>query len=171
MATVSEIQHWNATLLDVNNAPVSLKGIVTEISSPVLERDFDTEKRAGEAGVVARPKFFNEVEVSFTIRRIFPAFTKAILEAALLPITLQCNTIIESDTGSNLVYTWYVKGYPSSTPLGDLSADGLEAEVSLMCHYVSVTYSTFSLIYDPLNYIYSINGVNLFASVKTSLGL
>lgn len=166
-----EIQHWNATLLDINNAPVNLKGIITELSSPVLERDFDTEKRAGEAGIVARPKFFNEVEVSFTIRRIFPAFTKAILEAVLLPITLQCNTIIESESGTNGVYSWYIKGYPNSTPLGDLSADGLEAEISLTCHYVGVTYGTFSMIYDPVNYIYSINGVNLYASVKTSLGL
>lgn len=166
-----EIQHWNATILDINNAPVNLKGIITELTSPVLERDFDTEKRAGEAGVVPRPKFFNEVEVSFTVRRIFPAFSKAILEAVNVPITLQCNTIIENSSGTNDVYSWFVKGYPSSVPLGDMSADGLEAEKSLMCHYVSVTYGTFSMVYDPVNYIYSINGVNLFASIKSGLGL
>lgn len=166
-----EIQHWNATLLDINNAPVNLKGIVTEVTSPVLQRDFDTEKRAGEAGIVARPKFFSEVEVSFTIRKVFPAFTKAIMEAVNAPITLQCNTIIENANGTNDVYSWFVRGYPSSTPLGDLSADGLESEKTLMCYYVSLSYGNLSMIYDPINYNYSINGVNLFASIKSGLGL
>lgn len=166
----NEIQHWNATLLDINNVAVNLKGIITDLTAPTLERDFDTAKRAGESGVVSRPKFFNEVEVSFTIRRIFPAFTKAIMEAIDRNITLQCNTIIER-TGTNEVYSWFVRGYPSTIPFGDLSADGLEAEVTLMCNYISCTYSTLSVVYDPINYIYSVNGTNLYADIKNSLSL
>jgi phage tail tube protein FII len=166
-----EIQHWNATLLDVNNAPINLKGIVTELTAPTLERDFDTDKRSGEIGVVPRPKFFNEVEVSFTVRRVFPAFSKALLEAVNKPLTLQCNTIIENSDGSNNMYSWFIRGYHSSIPLGDLSADGMEAEVSLMAHYLSLTFGTLTLVYDPVNYVYSINGVNLFADIKSNLAL
>lgn len=168
----TEIQHWNAKILDIANAQVNLKGIITEISAPTLERDFDTEKRAGEAGVNPRPKFFNEVEVSITIRKLFPTFLKAVMEAVNSPITLTASTIIENETTNvNEVYTWFIRGYYSSLPLGDLSADGLEAEITLMANYLEISYGTLAVIYDPANYIYSINGTNLFASIKTSLGL
>lgn len=167
----AEIQHWNATILDINYSPVKLNGIVTEVKAPKLERDFDTEKRAGESGVIARPKFFNEVELSFTVKRIFPNFVKAIMQAVNLPLTFQCNTIIESATGVNEVYSWYAKGYPSSLPFGDLNADGMDSEVTLMCSFLSCTYGTFTMVYDPANYVYSINGSNQFNDIKLSLGI
>lgn len=169
--TAPEISFWNATLLDINSNPVNLKGIITDLSAPTLERDFDTDRRAGEIGVIARPKFFNEVKVSFTYKRWFPAFSKAILEAINLPISLQASAIIQSTGGITDVYTWSVRGYPSSVPLGDLSSDGMDGEIEMMCHYLSMTYGAFTLIYDPANFNYSVNGTNLFATFKTNLGL
>lgn len=166
-----EIQHWNLKVLTIANALVNLKGIVTDISAPKLTRDFDTTKRAGEAGVVARPKFFTEVEMSFTIKRVTIEALKALTESVSLPVTLQCSTIQEKDDGSREVYLWNVKGFPSEVPLGDLSEDGLESEITIMAHYVSASLGTYSLVYDPVNYIYSVNGTNLYDGIKTDLGL
>lgn len=169
--SVPEIQHWNLKILSINNILVNLKGLVTEVTAPKLTRDFDTTKRAGEAGIVARPKFFSEVEMSFTVKRVTIEALKALTEAVSLPVTIQCSTILEKDGGTRDVYLWNVKGYPSEVPFGDLSEDGLESEVTIMAHYVAATLGTYSLIYDPVNYIYSINGVNLYDGIKTDLGI
>lgn len=171
-ASVYEISHWNASLFfdapgTTTDITANLKGIITGLTLPTLERDFDTTKRAGELGAVARPKTFNEVETSFTVKNLFREFLEALSRGVVNTIQLKATTCIQADDGTVTPYVVTVKGFVSSLPFGDLSDDGLETEVSMMCHYVEVVYSTFALIYDPKNYIYSINGVNLFENVKT----
>lgn len=168
-----EIHHWNAKLeYDTagteDDITANLKGIITDLSSPVLEREFDTAKRAGELGVVPRPTFFNEVEISFSIRAIFEDFLRACVTGTSRSVTLTATACLEADDNTTQPYRFICRGFVSSLPFGDLSEGGLEAEITMMCHYLSVTLgSTFTMIYDPRNYVLSIDGTNLFANVKT----
>jgi phage tail tube protein FII len=168
-----EITHWNAKLeYDTsgtdNDISANLKGIITDLSSPILEQEFDTAKRAGELGIVPRPKFFNEIEVSFTIRGVFDDLLKALVTGTSRTVTLIATACIEEDDNTNKAYQFICKGFISSLPFGDLSEDGLEAEISMMCYYLEIKLGTsFAMVYDPRNYLLSIGGNNLFAGVKS----
>lgn len=172
MPSIYEVSAWNAKLAydttgTVDDITANLKGIITDLTSPVLEREFDTTKRAGELGIVARPKFFNEIEVSFTVRNTFTDFFKALVTGTSRPVTLTATACIEADDNTTQAYVYTCKGFVSSLPFGDLSEDGLESEITMMCHYISVALGTTTIIYDPANYVLSIGGVNLYANVKT----
>jgi len=167
----ANVVYWNATLTSIASLNQSLKGIITDVSSDGLQRDFDTAIRAGEMGVVPRPRHFGEFSVSFTAVKFSQGIIKTLWEAVNDRVTLTANAIIGSDAGTNEAYQWSVKGYPSALPLGDLGEDGLSSEFTLMCDYLSISYGTFALIYDPKNNIYSVNGTNLQASVNTLLGV
>ncbi len=167
MAT-ADVTAWNAKILDINNNPISLQHIITDLTSPVLEREFDTEKRAGEMGTVSRPIGFNEVETSFTIKKPQKDLSKALLEALGSPdktIVVQAAAVVDTGTGRES-YTWACTGHISSYPLGDLSSEGLEAEVSMMVNKLDVNFGAdFTMSYDPENFLYSVNGVNLWEDI------
>lgn len=172
MAT-PDITAWNAKILDVNSNPISLKSIITDLTSPVLEKEFDTDKRAGEIGVISRPLYFNEMESSFTIKKATKPLMQALLAGIGDPngtITLQATAIVDNGT-TRESYIWDCIGYVSSLPLGDLSADGVDAEVTMMVNKLDVAFGVdFAMSYDPENYVYSINGTNLWADVASVIG-
>lgn len=171
---IPDVTAWNCRLLDINNAPTSTKGLITEVTAPNFERDFDTTKRAGEMGIIPRPRHFNEMEVSFTVKKISKALARALLEAigtVNKTVSLQCTAIVDTDASTREVYLWTAKGYMSSAPLGNLSADGIDAEFTLMLTTLDLSFGDFTLTYDPANYIYAINGVNLWANIKTQIGV
>lgn len=164
------ISHWNAKIIqDVTPVVPNLipKGIITDLSMPTLEREMDTTKRAGELGAVARPKLFNELEMSFTMVSVFREMLEALTRGMQKSFTLEATACIEPDTGAVLPYIVSAKGFVSSMPFGDLSPDGFESEITMMCYYMSATLGTTAIIYDPRNYVLSLNGTNLFADVKT----
>lgn len=169
-----DILGWNGKILDINNSPRNLKGLLTDITAPALERDFDTDKRSGEMGIVPRPRHITEIEVSFTVAKISKELIRALLEGLgsyNKTVTLQATAIVPNDAGVNEAYIWNVRGYMSSVPLGDLSADGIEAEFALMATYINISFgSDFAFVYDPENYIYSINNVNQWSDLKTLIG-
>lgn len=170
---IPDVTAWNCRLLDINNAPTNIKGLITEVTAPQFERDFDTTKRAGEIGVIPRPRHFNELEVSFSVKKISKLLSKALLEAMgsiNKTVSLQCTAVIDNDATSRDIYLWTAKGYLSSVPLGALSADGIEAEYTMMLTQLDVSFGDFTMSYDPSNYVYSINGTNLMASIKTAIG-
>jgi phage tail tube protein FII len=170
----ADVTAWNMRVLDINNAPTKINGIVTDVKAPKLEREFDTTKRMGEPGIIPRPKHIKEIEVSFTCKRVSRAFTKLLLEAMGTqnkPITLQATSIIDTDASTREIYIWTATGYVSATGLGDLSADGIESEVTMMCLKLDTSFGSDTFSYDPVNYIYSVNGVNLWASIKTAIGV
>lgn len=170
---IPDVTAWNCRLLDINNAPTNIKGLITEVSAPTLERDFDTTKRAGEAGIIPRPRHFNELEVSFNVNKVSKVLSRALLEAIgsiNRTVSLQCTAVIDMDAVTRDIYLWTAKGYLSSVPLGSLSADGIEAEYTMMLTQLDISFGDFTMSYDPSNYIYSINGVNLLASIKTAIG-
>jgi phage tail tube protein FII len=171
-ASIYEVSHWNMMILEDGTPITSIKpqGIITDLTLPSLERDMDTTKRAGELGVVPRPKFFNEMELSFTIKSYFEDFLESLAKGMQTAITIRAVTCIESDAGVPSAYVVESKGFVSSLPFGDLSADGLESEITFMAFYLKATLGTSTIIYDPRNYVYSINGTNVFDAEKTMLG-
>lgn len=169
---VRDIQAWNVALLDINNAPISVAGLATEMSLPTLTREFDTDKRAGESGVVSRPKFFDAMEATIKLMSTSEEFEIAMLSNVAKPITLQLKaSAADTVTGITVPYVVSLRGYFSEYPLGDLSDMGMEQEITIAVSYLSKVFGTNTMIVDPKNYIYSINGVNLWAGVKTELGL
>jgi P2 family phage contractile tail tube protein len=168
-----EISAWNAKITgDTSLTPPGVdftpNGIITELNLPTLERDMDTTKRAGELGIIPRPKFFNELEVTFTVKALYAQFLEALARGMTKSMTITATTCLQSDTALK-AYIVVLRGFISSLPLGSLSADGLEAEVTMMCNYFSTTIDTNIIIYDPRNFVYSINGTNLFADMKTMI--
>lgn len=164
-----EITHWNAVIIDAGSPTppdVSPAGVITDLTLPTLEREVDTTKRAGELGVVPRPKFFNEMELTFTVKSVFSTFLNALAKGMQTSYTIRATACLEPDTGAIIPYIVESKGFTTALPLGGLSEDGFEAEYTMMAWYLSLTLGSFTLIYDPRNYIYSINGVNLFANAK-----
>lgn len=162
-----EIAHWNAKIT-YGTVPteVALKGVITDLTAPTLEREFDTAKRAGELGVVPRPKYFNEVEISFTVRNIFKELITGLVTGTARSITLTATACIEADDNSVEAYQIVAKGFVSSLPMGDLSEDGYESEVTMMCYEFTANLGDFTMVYNPRNYVLSINGTNLFEDIK-----
>lgn len=169
---IRDIQAWNVKLLDISNAPVTVAGLATEMTLPTLAREFDTDKRAGESGVVPRPKFFTEMESTIKLMSVSEEFEIAMLSNVAKPVTLQLSaSAADTSTGATVPYVVSLRGYFSEYPLGDFSDMGMEQEITMMVSYVSKQFGTNMMIVDPRNYIYSINGVNLWASIKAELGL
>lgn len=167
--SVYEVAHWNAIIDSDNATPANKvlpKGVITDLTLPTLERDVDTTKRAGELGVVPRPKFFNEMEMSFSVKAVFKEMIEALARGMQTSYTIKATACLESDSGVPKPYIIEAKGFTTGFPLGELSADGLEAEYTFMAFYLKLTLDTTIIIYDPRNYIYSIGGTNLFAAVK-----
>lgn len=161
-----ELSNWNARIILADDSIEQPSGIITDLTLPTLEREMDTTKRAGELGVVSRPSYFSEVELSFTIKNTYAGFFEALVTGMNQSITLEANTCIIPDTGTPTAYVVSGKGFVSSLPLGDLSADGMEAEITMMCWYVTADLGGVAMIYDPRNYILSLDGTNLFAGIK-----
>lgn len=169
IAGIKAVQHWNLTLSDddAGTTDVRTTGIITDLDLPELTSDFDTDIRAGELGVVARPKRMEELELSFTA--VYPSneLMAAVARSKTIPVKLTATVCVENDGVSPVAYIVEGRGYNAAMPLGGLSADGIEMEYTFMLYYLSVTMGTFSMIYNPREYIFSINGTNMYAAVKT----
>jgi phage tail tube protein FII len=163
-----EIIHWNATIIDTNPIidDVLPKGVITELELPKLMREMDTTKRAGELGIVPRPKHFGELALSFKAKAIFDTFATALTKMMQTSATIKLTACITSDAGVTIPYTVEAKGFISELELGTLSDNGFESSYKMMAYYLSIDLDTYTLIYDPRNYLFTLNGVNLFASIK-----
>lgn len=168
---VRDILAWNVKMLDIDNAPIAVGGLATEFELPTLEREFDTEKRAGESGVISRPKFWNELEASFTLMSYSEEFHSALLKNVAKTVTMQLSASAADANGSSVVYTASMRGFYSEFPMGSFSDTDFEIEITLKVNYLSVQFGTQTFVYDPANYIYSVNGANVLANIKTDLGL
>jgi phage tail tube protein FII len=170
------IQDWTANILDIAEVPIALNSIITDLDCGGLERNFDTTRRAGEPGVVARPQGFSEIEVSFTAKILTKEFIKAWAEGVTTPISLQLTAALNDGAGVLIPYSFTATGYTMNISFGAFSDSEIEGEYSMMATKITQSVGAtgvgqFNLIYDPRNYIYSINGVNQLAGIKTMLGL
>lgn len=168
---VRDIQAWNVSMLDINNAPVAMAGLATELELPTLEREFDTDKRAGESGIISRPKHFSEVECSFTLMSISEEFMSAILQNVAKTVTFNFSAAALDSAGASAVYSLAMRGFYNSLPFGNIDDVSSEIEIGFNVNFFTFTFGAQTMTYDPANYIYSVNGTNLLANIKTTLGL
>lgn len=167
------IKDWTATILNTNNQPTSLQGMVTEADLPDIEREYDTEKRAGLPGVVSFPMGWGEMESTITLRNVSEGFFDAIASTVNGELSLQLTGIAEnSETNATVSYLCTVRGSVMSMPMGSFSAqESAEFELGIKVNYVSRALGASTFIYDPRNFIWSVNGVNLLEARKQSLGV
>lgn len=163
-----EVTHWTAVIThSTPTQTVRGDGIITDLELPELERETDTEKRAGEAGVVPRPMYFNEMVATFTIRNIFEDLLTALKIGLTSSIDLVATACIQADSGTVTPYKVSCKGFITTHPFGSLSADGLESEFEMSCWYVEAVLGTNTLRYDPRNYWLGDGTTNNLANVKS----
>ena len=170
------INDWLVKILDAGANSTNVDFICSEFNGGELEREFDTDPRAGEVGSVPRPMKFGELEVSMSVKMVTKEVLDVINTGIKNPISFQLSAATSDDNGTITPYIYTVKGFMSKIPFGDIASDAsFEAEFTLMATYLKQEIGTgvekFELIYDPKNYLYSVNGVNMLADIKTSLGL
>jgi phage tail tube protein FII len=167
--TLQPTVHWNAIFTTTDTTPVVVKpsGIITDLTLPSLTREVDDTVRAGELGVVPRPKKYGELEVSFTLAAIFDTLHQTLVKGTNQTLIMEAVTCVIPDSGAAVAHKVECRGFVTELPLGELSEDGYEAEITMMCWYLKVTMGTKITIYDPRNYVLSVDGTNLFASVAT----
>lgn len=171
--SIYEITHYNFSILlppvapATEPTPLALNGVATDVTLPELVREVDTTKRIGELGLVPRPKTYNELELSFTIKAIFEGLLTALIEGSVASYQVEMTTCLQNDDGTIIPYTLLGDGYFTSIPFGQLGSDGLESEVTMMLWKMQVNIDDTEIIYDPRNYILSVNGTNRYANVKT----
>lgn len=165
-----EIVHWNATIIDATSPTIPdvlPKGVITELELPKLIRDMDTTKRAGELGIVARPKHFNELELTFNAKAIFDTLATALAKMMQVSATIKLTACVTSDAGVTTPYIVKAKGFISELDLGKMSDNGYESSYKMMAYYLDISLgTTYTLIYDPRNYAFTLNGTNIFSAIK-----
>lgn len=171
------LSDWNAKIIDADDEVIGLTSIITDLNAGGLERNFDTTRRAGEVGVIARPQGFSEIEVTFTAKIFEKSFLTAFAKGVSTPITLQCMAAMADDEGDLTPYVFSATGFTGTMPFGNFSDSEVEGEFSMMAYKIEQSMGIdtdtdyFELIYDPRNYNYSVNGTNQLAATKTMLGI
>jgi phage tail tube protein FII len=169
--SIFELVHWNAKFISSDTTPTTVKpsGIITDLTLPTLTREMDDTVRAGELGVVSRPKKFGELAVSFNVKSYDEDLYEILLTGMSQYLTMEATTCMSTDAGVVTTYKVECKGFVNELPLGELSEDGFESEVSMMCYYLKTTFGSKVSIYDPRNYVLSIDGTNLFSGIANIL--
>lgn len=162
------ITFWNLNV--TNSESVTAMAEVTDLSLPNISREFDTDRRVGYAGVISIPKGFGEMDLSFTTKKVTKGFYNII--TSLGEVNFNFTGI---DQGSTSFDTHLVvcSGFCEQIPLGEFSAsDGGTYEVTAKINRIETYINGDSImIFDPKSYIYTVNGVNQFANIKTALGV
>lgn len=165
MATFTDIPAWVVSITDSGGTNTfKLIGTATDVQSPTLERAGDQTKRAGESGVIFRHTYFEQMELSCSIRRVH-AEVLNYLNSGIDTITMTAIAAVANDSGTLITYSWEAVGY-TNLPFGLLNADGFEAEISMMVNKLTVNINTDTHIIDPANFEVSYNGTNKLQNVK-----
>ena len=167
------VRDWTATILDAANKLTNLQGMVTGIDLPDIERDYDTEKRVGLPGVVSFPMGWTDMESSVSFRNMTEGFLEAIQGTVDGELSLQLTGIAEnSETGTVMSYLSLIRGSVMTLPMGSFSAQEVtEFELGIKVNYISRSLGASNFIYDPRNFIWSVNGVNRLEARKQILGV
>lgn len=141
-----------------------------EVQLPVISRQFNDDKRVGYLANIPYPLGYEIGNLEFTSKGIT---TAALRLLARLGRTTFIFTGCESSDGETFTTTTVtVRGYMEDTSLGAFTDGGGEYQHTVKVDYIEVSIGgTVQLKFDPINYIYEINGVNQLASIRTSLGL
>lgn len=166
------VRDYVLTLLDAAGKATSTQGIATTVDLGSIEFEFDNEKRAGQSGVVSRRLTPNEIDVSVTTLGMTQELHDALVGGINGEISLQLKASDEdSETGSIIPVKIVVRGAVSSIPLGSYNPQAnSEFEISLMANYIERKWGDSVFIYDPRQFIWSLNGKNLWQARKDALG-
>lgn len=165
------ITDWN---LKVSSATfgTSSSAILTELTLPNIEVEFNTDRLISYPGVVPMPTGFGEMTIEFSGRHN--------------PNDLIFNQIMLSRTQKNFIFTGaeikpddtfnnhiiVCKGWSQTVPLGSFSAgDPAEFAYTGRINYVDWKINNQPFFkFDVVNYIYEVNGINELAQIKSILG-
>lgn len=167
------IQHYVLTGLDANGTPTSTQGIVTDVDLGELEFAFDNDKRAGAYGVVSRRLTPDEYEVTFSTVGMTQELHNLLVGGVNSEISFQLSAIDEdTETGAIIPIKIVMRGAVSSIPFGSYTPqNNSNWDIGFMVNYIDRKWGDSTFIYDPRNFIWSINGKNLLADRKAALGV
>jgi uncharacterized protein len=166
------INFWNLRISDgATVSPLTDINLeVTEVTLPTISRQFNDDKRVGYISNVPYPLGYELSALEFTTKGLTPTTMRLL---ARIGKTTFVFTGCESSDGTTFsVTTVTCRGYIEDNPLGSFADDGAEYQATVRVDYLEVVDDgTAVLRFDPLNYVYEVNGVNQLASIRTSLGL
>lgn len=166
------ISFWNLRISDgATVSPLtSINMEVTELQLPTISRQFNDDKRVGYISNIPYPLGYEVGTLEFTTKGVS---TTDIRLLGRIGRTTFVFTGAETTDGSTFSTTTVTcRGYIEDNSLGSFADDGAEYQFTVRVDYLEVVVnSTTVLKFDPLNYLYEINGVNQLASIRTTLGL
>lgn len=156
---------------------ILLQGMVTDVTLPPLELNFDTDARSGMIGAIPLPTYFNTMEMSFTLQSFSHKAIKELTGALHGGAEINLNGVGKKHDGSGTVNVAIIcKGFVGKGLGMNLSAQqSATSEYNIMLSYYKQFYSDGAnntiVIYDPHNFILSIDGVNIFEEEGKALGV
>lgn len=170
---MAEVRDYLLTILDILGNPTSTQGIATTIDLGEIEFEFDDEKRAGQSGVVSRRLTPNAIETSVTTLGMSQELHDVLVGSVNGEISFQLTASDEdAETGLIIPVKIVLRGAVSTIPLGSYNPQAnSEWEFGMMANYVERKWGDSTFIYDPRNFIWSLNGKNLWQARKDALGV
>ena len=160
------VNYWSLRVS--NDTTIVGNADVTSLELPTITRTFDTDRRIGYSGIVPIPTGFDELSLTFTTKAIDNVFLTVLSSIDTVNFVF---TGLEQDTTSGVnKVTVLCSGFVENLPMGTFSDGGSEYEFTAKISRIELIYNGDSvLVFDPKNYIYSINGLNQFSTISSTL--
>ncbi|NEP03531.1 MAG: hypothetical protein F6K34_01125 [Okeania sp. SIO4D6] len=167
------ISQWVVSIVRDDNTISPGQALATSVTFPPLTKNFDSDARAGLPGVVPIPLQFSEQELTISLRGITEDFITELASRYYKLIKVDISGVGCDMTDQSEVAVRVVAEGNLMTSLGlELTAqDSATSEVSIMLNKMHLKIGTTEIIYDPMNYNYSVNGVNQLAAQATLIGI
>ncbi len=154
---------------------VELEGVV-DVEIPKLEAMVETVKGAGILGEVETPSLGNFSAMNMTINWRTAARPQALLMHTLASHLIELKGSIQyKDSASGLISTKQMRvitrSRVKSSSYGkvEVAASG-DASTEFSVEYLNVFYDNIPQVeYDPLNFVFRVNGVDQLASVRADI--
>lgn len=172
-AEALNISKWVISIIKEDGSFVTTQGIATSVTFPGINRNFDTEARAGLPGILPVPLSYTEQELTISLRGTSKNFTKELARRYQLPITLQLSAIgCDIVNNSDVPIHGYVVGNIQNALNLELTAqDAATSEISIYVTKYELDIDGDKIIYSPADYVFMVDGTNILASQATALGI
>ncbi len=177
ISDVFNIPDFCLSFVNDDNSLSNLQAMVTNVSIPYLERSFDTDARAGLPGLIPLPLGWNNQELTFTLQSFSQEIIKKIAGKINSLIKMQlngCGLRHTDQTVLNVVFKG--NGFLAQSLGMDLQAQSsATSEYRIMLNKYELVISdgtnTTTVIYDPMNYVLSVDGVNTLEDQGQAIGV
>lgn len=162
------VNYWSLRV--ANDSAIVGNADVTSLELPTITRTFDTDRRIGYAGIVPIPTGFDELSLTFTTKAVDNTFLTVLSSIESVNFVF---TGLEQDStsGVNKIVV-LCSGFVENLPMGNFSDNGSEYEFTAKISRIELVYNGDSvLVFDPKNYIYSVNGYNQFVNIASNLAV